>query len=93
MKMVNIQAAKTHLSRLVEEAAAGGGNRPRQSWTSNGPPNALRRFKKPRKLGVLRGQIEEIEGCWKTDPELEKAFLESNLTPRISSTKVTRSKR
>jgi prevent-host-death family protein len=93
MKMVNIPAAKTHLSRLVEEATAG-----EEIVLAKAGRPMVRLVpcvasKRPRKLGALRGKIEEIEGCWEPDPDLEKAFRESNLTPQIRSTKIIRSKR
>jgi prevent-host-death family protein len=58
MRTVNIHAAKTHLSRLVEEAAAG----EEIIIAKSGKPVArlcpLPQEKKPRVLGRLRGQFE-----------------------------------
>ena len=58
MRTVNIHAAKTHLSRLVEEAAAG----EEIIIAKSGKPVArlcpLMEPKKRRVLGRLRGQIE-----------------------------------
>ena len=58
MRTVNIHAAKTHLSRLVEEAAAG----EEIIIAKSGKPVArlcpLEEPKKRRVLGRLRGQIE-----------------------------------
>lgn len=57
MKTVNIHEAKTHLSRLVEEAAAGHDI----VIARNGKPVArlvaLNASREPRKPGALRGQI------------------------------------
>jgi prevent-host-death family protein len=58
MRIVNIAAAKTHLSRLVEQAAAG----EEIIIAKSGKPVArlcpLAEPKKRRELGRLRGQIE-----------------------------------
>jgi prevent-host-death family protein len=57
MRIVNIHAAKTHLSQLVEQAAAG----EEIIIAKSGKPVArlcpLDEQKKPRVLGRLRGQI------------------------------------
>jgi prevent-host-death family protein len=58
MKTVNIHEAKTHLSRLVEEAAEGKeiviakAGKPRARLVPCAPAR-----KKPRKLGWMKGQI------------------------------------
>lgn len=86
MKIVNIQAAKTHLSRLVEEAAAGEqivlakAGRPLVQLTPFNPQP------QPRKLGRLKGRVRETKECWDRDAALEAAFSEN---PVIS----TRSRR
>lgn len=74
MKTVNIQAAKAHLSRLVEEAAQGeeiviakAGKPMVRLVPVSSPPG-------PRTLGLLAGQVRETEGCWSPDPELEALF-------------------
>jgi len=74
MKIVNIQAAKTHLSRLVEEVSAG-------------EDIVLAKAGKPlvrlvpfqavpgeRKLGLLKGKAWEAPDCWDHDENLEKVF-------------------
>ena len=57
MKTINIHEAKTHLSRLVEEAAAGA----EIVIAKNGKPLvrlvALAALQKPRKPGALKGRI------------------------------------
>jgi len=83
MKMVNIQAAKTHLSRLVEEAVAG----EEIILAKAGRPLVrLAPFvqqKQPRKLGSLKGRIHEAEGCWAPDPALEMAFEHNPALVRV----------
>lgn len=72
MKTVNMHQAKTHLSRLVEEAAAGEeiviakAGRPMVRLV----PVIHRRD--PRPLGLPAGQVREIDpDWWGPDPELE----------------------
>lgn len=62
MRQVNMHEAKTHLSRLVAEAAAGEAfvickaGRPMVRVTAlEGPPSAAL---PPRRLGLLRGQCQ-----------------------------------
>lgn len=70
MKVVNTHEAKTHLSRLLDEAAAG----EEIVIAKAGHPVArLVRYeiaKKPRKLGVLKGKIVESADCWEPDDDL-----------------------
>ncbi|MGH7575740.1 MAG: type II toxin-antitoxin system Phd/YefM family antitoxin [Longimicrobiales bacterium] len=74
MKTVNIQEAKTHLSRLVEEVAKGEvviiakAGKPMVRLV---PVSSLAG---PRPLGLLAGQVREVEGWWTPDPELEALF-------------------
>lgn len=78
MKIINIQNAKTHLSRLVEEAAQG---EDVVIAKAGRPIVRLVPFstqEKPRKLGVLAGQVKEAKGCWEPDPELEALFYGSD---------------
>jgi prevent-host-death family protein len=81
MKTVNIQAAKTHLSRLVEEAVAGEeiilakAGRPMVRLIPFYP--ASRR----RKLGKLKGRVRENSRCWQPDAALEKDFTEGAVLP------------
>jgi len=64
MKTVNIQEAKTHLSRLVQEAAEGEdvviakAGKPMVRLT---PVSTLQG---PRPLGSLAGRVVEAEDCW-----------------------------
>jgi len=78
---VNMQAAKTHLSRLVEQAIAGEeiviarAGKPLVRLTPFVPDQS------PRTLGLMRGQIREASDCWETDPAMEAAFEEGTLLP------------
>ena len=74
MEMINIQHAKTHLSRLVDQAAAGAeiviakAGKPLVKLTPfHAQPNQ-------RTLGALAGQVHESDDCWEPDTELEAAF-------------------
>ena len=74
MKVVNIQAAKTHLSRLVEEAAAGEeiviakAGRPYVKLVSCVPSTTAR------KLGGWEGKVEIAADFDDTTPELLELF-------------------
>jgi prevent-host-death family protein len=74
MKTVNIHQAKTHLSRLVEAAAAG----EEVIISKAGKPMVklvpLTWVAGPRPLGVLAGRVRESEGWWEPDPEMEALF-------------------
>lgn len=65
MKTVNIQAAKTHLSRLVEEVASGNGE---VILAKAGKPLVrMVPYAAPRKArleGILAGQGWEAPDCW-----------------------------
>lgn len=92
MKTVNIQAAKTHLSRLVEEAVAGEeivlakAGRPlvRLQPVASDP--------RPRRLGGLRGQIREAPDCWEPDAGTEEAFSQSEVLPKSRADAIPRRK-
>lgn len=70
MKVVNTHEAKTHLSRLLDEAAAGG----EIVIAKAGKPVAkLVRYEntaKPRQLGLLKGRITETADCWEADDDM-----------------------
>jgi prevent-host-death family protein len=74
MKTVNIQEAKTHLSRLVEEALQG------EEVVIAKAGKAMVRLvpvaprEGPRPLGLLAGRVREVEGWWAPDAELETLF-------------------
>ena len=56
-KIVNLHAAKAHLSRLVDEAAAGQEIVIAKAGTPVARLVMFRKQTKPRKLGLLKGQI------------------------------------
>lgn len=77
---INIHAAKTQLSQLVDRAAAG----EEIIIARNGRPVArlgpLRASAEPRKLGILKGQIEirdDFDGP--LSPDLLAAFYDGDL--------------
>ena len=78
--------AKTHLSRLVEEAVAGEvivlakSGKPLVKLV---PVGAL---SSPRPLGWLAGQGKELPGCWDPDQELEESFY--GTSERVPAPKV-----
>jgi prevent-host-death family protein len=81
MKTVNIQEAKTHLSRLVEEASAGEeiviakAGKPLVKLV---PVSALQG---PRKLGQLSGKVHESDNCWDPDLDVEASFYDNDVEP------------
>jgi len=82
MKVLNIHQAKTHLSRLIEEAVAG----ETVVVAKAGKPMVqlvpVAAVGPARPLGLLAGQGKELPGCWDPDPELEESFYgTSELAP------------
>lgn len=81
MKHINIQAAKTHLSRLVDQAAAGEeivlakAGKPLVKLVPYQPA------RKPRVCGQLKGKFFEAPGCWEPDQALIKQMTEGSLYP------------
>jgi len=86
-EIINVQKAKTHLSRYLEEVA-------------NGAEIILGKHSKPiaklvpyeepkpsRKLGGVTGYI--AEDCWNTDAEIEASFYESGVEETTSSVAAT----
>ena len=74
MKTVNVQAAKTHLSRLIEEVVAG-----REIILAKAGKPLVKMVpyvpaRKPRVPGAFKGQFHEKPGCWDPDPALEALF-------------------
>jgi prevent-host-death family protein len=78
MKIINIQSAKTHLSKLVEEVQEGvdvviaKAGRPLVRLVP------FQEQQQPRKLGALAGQVVESPDCWEEDPELEASFYDGD---------------
>lgn len=81
MKVINIQAAKTHLSRLVDQAAAGEeiviakAGKPLVKII----PYAVSR--KPRVGGQLKGLIHETDDAWTPDTVLETEMTQTSIYP------------
>ena len=76
MKIVNVHQAKTHLSRLIEEAAAG----EEVVIAKAGKPMVklvpVEADGRRREMGWLAGQVWESDDCWseEADAELERLF-------------------
>ncbi len=79
MKTVNIQAAKTHLSRLVDEAAGGEeiilakAGKPLVKLVPYQPVRAARVG------GQLAGQIWAAQDCWAPDEDVFAASVDAPL--------------
>lgn len=86
--MKNIQEAKTHLSRLVEQAAAGEeiiiakAGKPMAKLVPYIPPQPTR------KGGFLAGKIWESADCWDADPDLIEAMTGNSIEPSPNISKV-----
>jgi prevent-host-death family protein len=86
--MKNIQEAKTHLSRLVEQAAAGEeiiiakAGKPMAKLVPYIPPQPAR------KGGFLAGKIWESADCWASDPELIESMTGTSIEPSPAHSKV-----
>ncbi len=83
MKTINIQAAKTHLSRLVDQAAAG----EEIILAKAGKPLAklvpFQVARKPRVGGQLKGQIWASPDCWETDEDLIQQMSDAPLYHQV----------
>lgn len=77
MKTYNIHEAKTHLSRLVEAAAAGEEIVIAKAGKPMAKLVAVSALAGPRVLGALAGAVQESADCWAPDPELEALFYGS----------------
>ena len=86
MKVLNIHQAKTHLSRLVEEAMLGEtvvvakAGKPMVQLV----PVAAAGGDRP--LGLLTGKAKESADCWSPDAEVEQWFYgeEKAAAPRLA---------
>ncbi len=81
MKTVNMHDAKTHLSRLVEEAVAGEEIVIARAGTPLVRLVAVRAAAGPRPLGALAGKVTERKDAWDPDADLEAAFYGGELEP------------
>ncbi|MBI2404395.1 MAG: type II toxin-antitoxin system Phd/YefM family antitoxin [Gemmatimonadetes bacterium] len=78
MKIYNIHQAKTHLSRLVEAAAAGEEILIAKAGKPMAKLVAASAVSGPRTLGALAGGVRESDDCWAPDQELEALFYGSD---------------
>lgn len=81
MKIVNIHAAKTQLSRLIAEVLAGEEVVISKAGTPLVRLVPVASMGGPRPLGILAGQITESNDCWAPDPEMDALFYEGALDP------------
>jgi prevent-host-death family protein len=94
MKTYNIHAAKTHLSRLVEAAAAGEeiviakAGKPMAKIV----PYVARTQPRPLGLGVGKGYWEAPD-AWDPDPDLEAQFYGETDVPRPQVRRVAERRR
>lgn len=83
MRTVNIHAAKTHLSSLLDAVLQG----EEVIIAKAGKPVArivpFKPAKQRRKAGLLRGKAWAASNAWDSDPELERLFYEGD--PRFPS--------
>ncbi|HIG31365.1 MAG TPA: type II toxin-antitoxin system prevent-host-death family antitoxin [Verrucomicrobiales bacterium] len=85
MRIINIQQAKTHLSRYVEEVANG----EELIIGKAGKPMAMlvpyKPVKSPRRIGWLKGRIIESPDCWsaKLDAEIAADLGSGKITPDV----------
>jgi prevent-host-death family protein len=77
MKVINIQNAKTHLSRLVEESVMGEDIVIAKAGKPLVRLVPFREEAELRKLGMLAGQVKESADCWEHDPEMESLFYDT----------------
>jgi len=84
MTSININEAKTHLSRYAKRVKAGetiilcDRNKP---FAEIRPLTKEPRSQK-RRLGLLRDKIQFGDAFWEADTEIENDFLESGLFPK-----------
>lgn len=81
MKTVNMHEAKTHLSRLVEEAAAGEDIVIARAGKPLVRLVAVNATAGPRSLGALAGKVIERKDTWAPDAELETLFYGGEIEP------------
>ncbi len=79
MKTINIQAAKTHLSRLVDQAAAGEEIILAKAGKPLAKLVAYQVAKSPRVGGQLKGQIWTSPDCWDQDDALTAQMADGPL--------------
>lgn len=86
MKILNIHQAKTHLSKLIEQAVGGESivvakaGKPMVQLVPVGQPG------EPRQLGLLSGQVKEAPDCWADDEQVIEWFYgaEEHAAPKVA---------
>jgi len=73
--------AKTHLSRLVEAAAAGEEILIARAGKPLVRLVAVAASEGPRQLGALAGRVVERDDAWSPDPELDAVFYDGEVEP------------
>ena len=74
MKTINIHEAKTHLSRLIEEATSGEDIVIAKAGKPMVRLVPIASLEGPRPMGLLAGQVRETDDWWGPDPEIEARF-------------------
>jgi prevent-host-death family protein len=83
MRTVNVHAAKTNLSSLLEEVEKGEEIVIARAGKPVARLVAIEKPKRRRQLGLLQGEFWTAPDAWDPDPELEKLFYEGD--PRFPS--------
>ena len=78
MKIVNIHAAKTQLTKLIAEVVAGEEVVISKAGTPLVRLVPVAETSVPRQLGALAGSVVESANCWDADPETEALFYGSS---------------
>lgn len=81
MKIVNIHAAKTQLSRLIADVLAGEEVVISKAGTPLVRLVPMAAAAEPRQLGVLAGSVTESPDCWDADPQIETLFYYGGVEP------------
>jgi prevent-host-death family protein len=81
MKVVNIHAAKTQLSRLIAEVVAGEEVVISKAGTPLVRLVPVAAGERPRALGALAGAVREAPDCWAPDAETEALFSGGAVEP------------
>ncbi len=81
MKIVNIHAAKTQLSRLIADVVAGEEVVISKAGTPLVRLVPVAAVGGPRPLGALAGKVVEARDCWEPDPETDALFYGGVLEP------------
>jgi len=83
MKIVNIHAAKTQLSRLIADVLAGEEVVISKAGTPLVRLVPVAEGAAPRRLGALAGSVVESADCWDADAEIESLFYGGPIEPPL----------